>query len=95
MADQDQIRLGTPVVPPEEVARRKKLTAAFQLAFAGENGLVVLEEIGDICHFFSPGYTPEEAALQNAFKSILHHLGAWADDDDGRREIIRRLRMGA
>jgi hypothetical protein len=33
-------------------------------------------------------------ALQNAFKTVLHRLGAWADDDAGRFEIMRRLRGG-
>jgi hypothetical protein len=80
-------------VNTEEIARRNHLRAAFQIAFTGDAGLTALEEIGDICHFFGAAHTPEDMALQNAFKSILHHLGAWGDADGDRREIIRRLRM--
>jgi hypothetical protein len=84
--------LGGLQVSPEEVARRKRLQAAFQLAFGGANGEEILLELADILHFFSPGYTPEDMALQNAFKTIMHRAGLWADDDQGRQDIIRRLR---
>jgi len=92
MADMDEMQQ-TAFVTPEEIARRKKVIAAFQLSFPGDAGLTALTEIGDICHFFGPAHTTEDMALQNAFKSILHHLGAWGDADGDRREIIRRLRM--
>jgi hypothetical protein len=86
------ISLGQPVVSDEEIDRRKKLQAIYRVAFMGDNGTEVLADLGDILHFFGPAYTPEDMALQNAFKTVLHRLGAWADDDQGRRDIIRKLR---
>lgn len=94
MSDMDQAfkePLAGPVVSEEEVNRRKHLQAAFRLCLAGAAGQEVLVELGRICHFYAPAYTPEDMALQNAFKTILHRLGAWADDEQGERDIIRRL----
>ena len=81
-----------PVVSPEEINRRKHLQAVYQAACGGATGLEFLADLGDILHFFGPAHTPEDMALQNAFKTVLHRLGAWADDDAGRFEIMRRLR---
>lgn len=95
MSDMDQAfkePLGGLQVSQEEIARRKRIQAIFQLAFGGVNGEEILMELADILHFFSPAYTPEDMVLQNAFKTIMHRAGLWADDDQGRRDIIRRLR---
>jgi hypothetical protein len=82
----------TPVVSEEEINQRKHLQAVYRIAFHGDNGTETLADLGDILHFFSPAYTPEDMALQNAFKAVLHRLGAWADDEQGRLDIIRKLR---
>jgi hypothetical protein len=93
MADMDEKGLGKLTVSPEELGRRNRLRAAFQIAFTGDAGLTVLEEIGEILHFFGPAYNEQDMALQNAMKSILHRLGVWGDADGDRRAILRRLRM--
>lgn len=96
MSDMDQafqeVLGGAPVVSPEEMARRKHLSAVYQTVFSGEMGLECLADLGDILHFFGAAYNDADIALSNAFKTILHRLGAWADDDIGRRDIIRKLR---
>jgi hypothetical protein len=79
-------------VDEKELARRKHTQAVFQMACAGDNGNEFLVELGEILHFFGPAYTPEDMVLQNAFKTVLHRLGSWADDDAGRMAIIRKLR---
>ena len=89
MSDEERL---TPVVSPEEIDRRKLKQAQYRAIFGGDIGNAVLSDLGDILHFFSPAYTPEDMALQNAFKTVLHRLGAWADDDQGRLDIIRKLR---
>lgn len=82
-----------PHTDPAEITRRKHVQAVFMQACQGDNGIEFLVELGDILHFFSPAFTPEDMALQNAFKTVLHHLGSWGDDAQGRLAVIRKLRV--
>jgi hypothetical protein len=75
-----------------EEARRKQISADFELVFMRHpRGPAVLAEIARILHFVDAARTPEDMALQNAFKTILHRLGRWADDEKGSEELVTRL----
>lgn len=76
-------------VEPEELAKRRRLQAAFQLAYRAHPA--VLERTLDVLHFYGPALTEVDMALQNAAKSLLHAAGWWGDSDDDRREIVRKL----
>ena len=79
-------------VDQETITRRKRMQAAFESVFkGGEMGKVVLTEVLDILHFFGPCLDESDMALQNAAKSILHHLGVWGDSDEDRIAIVERL----
>jgi hypothetical protein len=92
VSDIDTLGIPTVGIDEDEVNRRKLLQARYRAVFNGDVGTAVLADLGDILHYFGPAYTPEDMALQNAFKTVLHRLGAWADDDQGRLDIIRKLR---
>jgi len=72
--------------------KRNLMSADFELVFVKHpRGPAVLAEIARIMHFTDAAHTPEDMALQNAFKTILHRLGKWADDEKAADEIIERL----
>ena len=79
-------------VSDKELANRSIMMADFDSVFIKTpRGRAVLSEIARILHFTVPAITQEDMALQNAFKSILHRLGRWSDDDVVADEIIGRL----
>lgn len=76
----------------EEKANRQRLSVAYEITFINNpSGKSVLADIAGICHFMDPAKTPEDMALQNAFKTILHRMGRWIDDEKGAEELIDRL----
>jgi hypothetical protein len=83
-----------PVVVEDNEAKqaRLRMQADFELVFLRHaRGQAVLSEIARICHFTSPARSVDDMVLQNAFKTILHRLGRWTDDEKGADEIIERL----
>jgi hypothetical protein len=84
--------LTTQTLDPAEIVRRNHLRADFELVFIRDpRGPAVLAEIARICHFMDSSETVQDMALQNAFRTILHHLGRWSDDKGGADDFIARL----
>ena len=79
-------------VPAEEIAARQQVRQDFVSVFQlNPQGRQVLVEIGFILHAFEAALTPEDRALQNAFKSILQRIGVWGDSRADAEEIVRKL----
>ena len=79
-------------VPVEEIAARQLVRQDFVSVFQlHPQGRQVLVEIGTILHAFEAALTPEDMALQNAFKTILHRIGVWGDSRPDAEEIVRKL----
>ena len=72
----------------DRIQTRQGFVAVFQLHPQGRQ---VLVEIGAILHAFEAARTPEDMALQNAFKTILHRIGVWGDSRGDAEEIVRKL----
>lgn len=75
-----------------ELAERNRISAAYDMVFVRTpQGATVLADIAEILHVMEPARSVEDMALQNAFKTILHRMGRWADDKKGAEEYVSRL----